>query len=111
LLATASACSGRRGGVVGAVFSPAPNTPPGAGGGAEVSRRRVEGRPRRNLSTGRGVSRFATSALTGYHRAAGFATDGSLGLRSRTTSFWHSDALGGRPPQTGFRCSKRHCAR
>src|ERR1700688_1042107 len=26
-------------------------------------------------------------------------TDGSLGLRSSTTSFWHSDAVGGRPPQ------------
>jgi hypothetical protein len=25
--------------------------------------------------------------------------DGSLGLRSATTSFWHSDAVGGRPPQ------------
>jgi hypothetical protein len=25
--------------------------------------------------------------------------DGPLGLRSATTSFWHSDAVGGRPPQ------------
>src|SRR5439155_25214111 len=28
-------------------------------------------------------------------------TDGSLCLRSATTSFWHSDAVGGRPPQQG----------
>src|SRR5439155_18909233 len=30
-------------------------------------------------------------------------TDGSLCLRSATTSFWHSDAVGGRPPQQGGR--------
>src|ERR1043166_2592451 len=28
-------------------------------------------------------------------------TDGSLCLRSATTSFWHTDAVGGRPPQQG----------